>query len=231
MAARRAGELRARRLRSSRGGLVLAVYAAVLLAASATLPWWRMESRAPQYGMRVLWVDVHPGRVEGDVREIDGLGHYVGIRPLAALARVERMLAPVGMLGALAGLLVAPWLRGRALRLLAILPALFMPVFLLVDLNLWMHKAVNDRDPNASLSLTVSAIDPKILGEYDVDQFKVAAELGGGLYLAAPGALLGLGLVFARPRLTSSAVAMPPERSTGRSPEMARSSRSKLCPG
>jgi nitrous oxidase accessory protein len=191
--------------------LTIAIVAALALGTAWALPWWVMKARAPQYGQRTLVVQVSPRSVEGDVKELDMLGHYVGIRPLAALARIERMLAPVGMLGAIAGLLVAPWLRGRALRLLAVLPALFMPVFLLVDLNLWMHKAVNDRDPNASLNLTVSTIDPKILGEYDVGQFKVAAELGGGFYLAATGALLGLGLVFATPlrsrRRTRMAVA------------------------
>jgi nitrous oxidase accessory protein len=179
--------------------LTIALVAALALATAWALPWWVMKARAPQYGQRTLVVQVSPRTVEGDVKELDTLGHYVGIRPLAALARIERTLAPIGMLGAIAGLLVTPWLRGRALRLLAVLPALFMPLFLLVDLNLWMHKAVNDRDPNASLNLTVSTIDPKILGEYDVGQFKVAAELGGGFYLAATGALLGLGLVFATP--------------------------------
>ena len=32
--------------------------------------------------------------VEGDVREVDLLGHYVGIRPMGSLAKLERMLGP-----------------------------------------------------------------------------------------------------------------------------------------
>jgi len=179
--------------------LTLALVAAIALGVAWMLPWWVMNARAPQYGQRTLVVLVSPRTVEGDVRELDTLGHYVGIRPLSALARIERTLAPLGLVGAVAGLLLAPWMRERALRLLMVAPALFMPVFLLVDLNLWMDKAVNDRDPNASLNLTVSRIDPKILGEYEVGQFKVDAELGGGFYLAAVGGLLGLGLVFAVP--------------------------------
>jgi nitrous oxidase accessory protein len=179
--------------------LTLALVAAFALGVAWMLPWWVMNARAPQYGQRTLVVLVSPRTVEGDVRELDMLGHYVGIRPLGALARIERMLAPIGTFGAIAGLLLAPWMRERALRLLMVAPALFMPLFLLVDLNLWMDKAVNDRDPNASLNLTVSRIDPKILGAYDVGQFKVDAELGGGFYLASVGGLLGLGLVFAVP--------------------------------
>jgi nitrous oxidase accessory protein len=62
-----------------------------------------------------------------------------------------------------------------------------------------MNKAVNERDPNASLNLTVSRITPKLFGAYDVGQFNVVAELGGGFYLASVGALLGLGLAFSVP--------------------------------
>jgi nitrous oxidase accessory protein len=179
--------------------LTLAVVAALALATAWMLPWWVMNARAPQYGQRTLVVLVGPRTVEGDVRELDTLGHYVGIRPLSTLAKIERALAPIGLAGAVAGVLLVPWLRRRPLRVLVALPALFMPLFLLVDLNLWMNKAVNDRDPNASLNLTVSRIDPKIIGAYDVGQFKVDAELGGGFYLAAVGGLLGLGLAFAVP--------------------------------
>src|SRR5262245_31605440 len=179
--------------------LTLALVAALALGTAWWLPWWVLNARAPQYGQRTLVVQVGPRTVVGDVRELDTLGHYVGIRPLGALASVERALAPLGMLGAVGGLLVAPWFRRRTLRLLAVAPALFMPLFLLADLHLWMDKAVNERDPNASLNLTVSRINPKLFGEYDVGQFKVVAELGGGFYLAATGALLGLGLAFAVP--------------------------------
>jgi nitrous oxidase accessory protein len=179
--------------------LTIALVAAIALATAWMLPWWVMKARAPQYGQRTLVVLVGPRTVEGDVREMDMLGHYVGIRPLGALARIERTLAPLGMAGAVGGLLLLPFLRRRALRVLFALPALLLPVILLVDLHLWMERAVNDRDPNASLSLTVTSIDPRIFGEYEVGQFKVATELGGGFYLAAVSGLLGLGLAFATP--------------------------------
>lgn len=173
--------------------------ALVALAIAWMLPWWVMKAKAPQYGQRTLFVQVGPRDVHGDVVEVDRLGHYVGIQPMSGLAPVERTLAPVGMFGAAAGLLLAPWLRKRWLRLLFILPALIMPIMLLVDLKIWMTKAVNDRDPHAALNLTVSRIDPKVFGAYDVGQFKVETELGGGFYLAGIAGLLGFGLVFAAP--------------------------------
>jgi nitrous oxidase accessory protein len=179
--------------------LVIVVVAALGLATAWMLPWWVMKARAPQYGQRVLVVEVGPRTVEGDVREIDLLGHYVGIRGMGTLARVERTLAPVGMLGAILGIVIAPVLRRRWLRALFVLPAVVMPLLVLVDLKLWMRRAVNYRDPEAALNLTVNKIDPKLFGEYEVGQFKVATELGAGFYTASMAGLLGLGLVLAAP--------------------------------
>jgi nitrous oxidase accessory protein len=179
--------------------MTIVLVAAVALVAAWMLPWWVMKARAPQYGQRTLVVEVGPRDVGGDVHEIDMLGHYVGIRPMRALAQIERHLAPLGMLAAFVGLVVAPWLRRRWMRFVAVLPALIMPLILLADLKLWMAKAANERDPNAALNLTVNRIDPKLFGAYDVGQFKVETELGGGFYVASLAGLLGLGLVFAMP--------------------------------
>lgn len=173
--------------------------AVIALAAAWLLPWWYMNSRAPQYGQRVLVVAVGPRAVSGDLREVDMLGHYVGIRSMETFARIERTLAPLGMLATVVGILAAPWFRRRWLRLLAVLPALLLPLIFLVDLKLWMRKAVNDRSPEAALTLTVTKIDPKLVTDYEVGQFKVSPAFGPGMYLVGVTWLLGLGLVFTRP--------------------------------
>jgi len=189
--------------------LTIVLVATLALMLAWLLPWWIMKARAPQYGQRILVIDVGPRDVNGDVREIDNLGHYVGIPPMGGLARLERTFAPLGMSAALVGILLAPWLRRRWMRLLVVLPALLMPIILLVDLKFWMTKAVNDRNPEAALTLT-NRINPKLFGDYDVGQFKVATELGGGFYLAALAGLLGFGLVFVAP------LPLPKRHPTGR---------------
>jgi len=177
----------------------LVIVAAVALAASWYLPWWTMEARAPQYGQRVLVVQVNPTGVKGDTFELDALGHYVGIRPLGGLARFERRLAPVGLALASAGLLVAPWLRRRWLRALVLLPVIAMPVLFIIDLGYWMKVASNERDEGAALTLTVKKIDTKVVGTYAVGQFSVEAILSAGLFGAGTAGLLSLGLIFAAP--------------------------------
>ncbi|MCK6545469.1 nitrous oxide reductase family maturation protein NosD [Myxococcota bacterium] len=173
--------------------------AAAAILAAWLLPWWVMEARAPQYGQRTLVVEVSPRAVAGDVFEVDTLGHYVGIRPMGTLAGTERALAPIGLGAAALGLLLAPWLRRRWMRTLAVLPAIVVPVFFVFDLQYWMDRATNERDEDAALNLTITEIETKLFGQYEIAQFKVTAKVGGGLYVAGLGSLLAIGLVFARP--------------------------------
>lgn len=179
--------------------LALALVASIALALAWLLPWWTMEARAPQYGQRTLVVEVSPVKVGGDIFEVDTLGHYVGIRPMGELASFERILAPFGLVAAVLGVLAAPFLRRRWLRGLAILPAVVMPIFFVFDLRYWMDRATNERDPDASMNLTVTAIDTKILGEYEIAQFKVTAKLGGGIFVGGIAGLLAVGMLFSSP--------------------------------
>jgi nitrous oxidase accessory protein len=179
--------------------VTIVAVAVIALVLSWLLPWWVMKARAPQYGQRTLVVEIGPRTVEGDIREIDLLGHYVGIQPMGTIAHIERTIAPFGVCATILGVLACGFCRRRWLRVLAVLPAIVMPVLVLVDLKLWMVKTVHDRNQDSSLNLTVKSIDPKLFGEYEVGQFKVATELGGGFYAGALASLLGLGLAFAVP--------------------------------
>src|SRR5215470_9986854 len=67
----------------------LLVVAAVVLGASFFQPYWHMTLHAPQYP-KGLHVSAYLNRLVGDVREIDGLNHYIGMRPLNDAARFER---------------------------------------------------------------------------------------------------------------------------------------------
>ena len=120
------------KLHASPASAVLALYAAVLLVAALWLPWWRMECRAPQYGQRVLVVSVSPTTVSGDVKEIDGLGHYVGMMPLAGLAPLERRLSPFAVALVALIALVLPFVKRKRWRLGAALVVVAVPIGFLV---------------------------------------------------------------------------------------------------
>ena len=87
---------------------LLFVAAAILLLISIFLPYWQLTLHAPQYP-KGLSVQAYLNRLEGDVGEIDGLNHYIGMRPLDEAA----LRASISIIGVV---VVALLILARRLR-------------------------------------------------------------------------------------------------------------------
>jgi uncharacterized membrane protein len=176
---------------------ILLGLAALLLLISMFLPYWQMTLEAPQYPGG-LTVEVFINRLTGDVAEIDGLNHYIGMRPLEEAAQLERSVsfAAIGILILL--VLSAIFVHTRWAALLA-LPAVLMPFLFLADMYFWMRNFGQNLDPTAPLSSAIKPFTPPILGEGVVGQFVTVASFQIGLWLAFLAALLILlGLYYHR---------------------------------
>jgi hypothetical protein len=180
-------ELRTRKWRYALPTVLLAA-ARVLLLVSIFIPYWHMDLDAPQYP-NGLQVTAYVNHLEGDVKEIDGLNHYIGMRPLEQAARFERA-SSVWVIVAMVLLVEgAAFVHTRWAVLLA-LPALLFPVGFLVDLQFWLHTFGQNLDPAAPLSSSVKPFTPALLGEGGIGQFKTFATAGPGLWLAAASSCL-----------------------------------------
>ena len=171
--------------------------AALLLLVSVFLPYWKMTLLAPQYPGG-LEVQVYVNRLTGDVQEIDGLNHYIGMRPLGEAAQLERAvgIAAILMLGLLVGSAVFIHTKWAALMAL---PAVLMPYLFLADMYFWMRHFGLNLDPTAPLSSAIKPFVPPIWGEGLVGQFKTIASFQIGLWLAfLAGVLIVVGLYFHR---------------------------------
>jgi hypothetical protein len=73
------------------------------------LPYWELTLNAPQYP-KGLSVQAFLNDLEGDVAEIDGLNHYIGMRPLAEAATFEKSISVIGVV------VMALLISGRGLR-------------------------------------------------------------------------------------------------------------------
>ncbi|MDQ7029918.1 MAG: cytochrome C [Ardenticatenia bacterium] len=167
------------------------------LLVSIFFPYWRITLLAPQYPGG-LQAQVYINRVTGDVREIDGLNHYIGMRPLDEAAQLERSLS-VYMVAVLSLLIVAAIYVHNRLAAVLTLPALLYPAIFLADLYYWLRNFGMNLDPNAPLRNAVKPFVPPLVGEGRVGQFRTVAGLGSGFYLAALASFLILvGLYFHR---------------------------------
>jgi hypothetical protein len=175
----------------------LFLIAALLLLVSIFLPYWRLTLNAPQYPAG-LSVEAFLNRVAGDVSEIDGLNHYIGMRPLAEAAQFERSISVIGVVVLVLLVLAAVFVHSRWAALLA-LPALLFPLIFLADLQFWLANFGQNLDPTAPLSSSVKPFTPPVLFTGRIAQFSTTAVPGPGLWLAiAASILILIGLYFHR---------------------------------
>jgi hypothetical protein len=175
----------------------LVLIAALLLLVSIFLPYWKLTLNAPQYPAG-LSVEAFLNRVEGDVSEIDGLNHYIGMRPLAEAAQFERSISVIGVVVLVLLVMAAVFVHNRWAALLA-LPALLFPLIFLADLQFWLANFGQNLDPTAPLSSSVKPFTPPVLFTGRIAQFSTTAVPGPGLWLAiAASILILIGLYFHR---------------------------------
>jgi nitrous oxidase accessory protein len=185
------------RLRSPWVGPIVAVAGSLLLVVAGLLPVWGTRLIAPQYPAGLsLWF--FGDRVEGPVREVNGLNHYIGMQEID-LARVPEMaLWPLAIVGSALLLVVAVLWRGWLSRL-ALIGLWLVSLVVLIDIQRWLLIFGTELDPRAALRL--EGFVPLVVGPNQVWNFSVLTYPG-------PALLVILGVAVAA---TLARRARPPE--------------------
>lgn len=171
--------------------------AALLLIASTFLPYWRMDMTAPQYP-KGLHVDVYVNHLEGDMKEIDALNHYLGMPKLDEGGRLERSFSIFAIVSLGLILAASVFVHNRNALLLA-LPMLAYPFVFLADLWYILYSYGHSIDPTSALGSAIKPFTPPLVGEGKIGQFGTLAGLQPGFYLAILAAIVVvIGLYFHR---------------------------------
>lgn len=171
--------------------------AALLLMVSMFLPYWSMTMNAPQYP-KGLKVDVYVNHLDGDMREIDELNHYLGMPPLDEGGRLERSISVVAIV--VLGLLLigGVFIHNQWAAVLA-LPSIAFPLLFIADLWWILYRYGHSIDPESALGGAIPAFTPPILGIGTVGQFGTTARFEVGFYCAIASVVVVLvGLWFHR---------------------------------
>lgn len=176
---------------------LIMIVAAILLFISIFLPYWKITLFAPQYPGG-LQAEMYVNRLSGEIQEIDGLNHYIGMKPLGEAAVLERTLSVFIIVG-LALLILATLYVHSPFALFLCIPALLYPAFFLADLYFWMRNFGMNLDQNAPLRNAVKPFVPPLLGEGKIAQFTTIATWEAGLFMSiAASVLILIGLYFHR---------------------------------
>ena len=176
---------------------IIMILAAFVLFISIFFPYWKLTLFAPQYPDG-LEAKMYVNRLAGDIQEIDGLNHYIGMKPMGEAAVLERTLS-IFMIVGLVLLIVGTLFVHSPFALFLCIPAILYPLFFLADLYFWMRTFGMNLDSNAPLSNAIQPFVPPLLGEGKIAQFLTVASWEIGLYMSiAASILIIVGLYYHR---------------------------------
>lgn len=148
---------------------VVAALGAAALTAAALTPVWGTRLVAPQYpkGLK-LWV--YGGKATGDVREVNALNHYIGMRTLDVSNVPELRLWP-WVVAMVVGFFLGALLLKGWWRKLSLVGLWATPIGVLADIQRWLIVFGTNLDERAALRLepfTPWVIGPTKIWNFDV---------------------------------------------------------------
>jgi len=174
-------------LHVDRAWLVSALIAIALLVVAFFTPLWQMTFTAPQYPAG-LHITAYGDRLVGDLTEINGLNHALGVKPIDPENVTELKLFPFLLVGLIALVMAgAVFARGR-LRLLPVLALWAFPVGFLIDLQWWLFRYGHDLARDAPLRF--GTFTPKVIGETKIVNFHTTAMVSTGFFALVLAALV-----------------------------------------
>ncbi len=180
---------------------VLLVLAAGILAVTLTQPLWNMTMFAPQYGDG-LRLDIYTQGLQGgnkgqDLKEINLLNHYIGMRDLSNDDFTEFKWMPFAI-GALALLMLRAAVHGRVAGLVdALVLFCYFGAFSLWSFGYKLYQYGHNLSPKAPVQ--VPPFTPPMFGYQKIANFEVYSYPEPGTYLMVAAAVLlfaALGLAW-----------------------------------
>jgi hypothetical protein len=174
-----------RTIRISGKATAMLAAAAALFVASMFLPLWCTVLESPQYhGEDKIVIEVYPGRVTGNLREVETLNQYIGVHlPLDApeLRALPWALGAFALLTIVAALL-KPALRRKAL-VVNLVAMVASGVAGAAALQWRLYQLGHER--THSVLTRVPDFTPPIVGSIHLENFHVETELMIGAWLIA----------------------------------------------
>jgi copper chaperone NosL len=151
---------------SPRARIILTIASLVLLL-SFVFPLWKITLEAPQYpegiGMYIQINDV-TGVEKHDLRNINGLNHYIGMKEIHPETIPELKIMPFAVMGLLALGLLSAAIGKKWLAWIWVGVFLVAIIAGMIDFWLWEYDYGHDLNPKAAISIPGMNYQPPLIG-------------------------------------------------------------------
>lgn len=171
----------------SRQSRILVIVAALLLIPAAFLPVWKITLVAPQYpdGLSLM---IYPGKVTGEIQEVNVLNHYIGMKEISQDEFPEFRFIPFLILRFLALAALAALVARMEIGALGWIDFTIFGIIMLVDFQHWLYEYGHNLSPSAPIAM--EPFTPKFIGTTQVANFTVESWPAiGAILMGIAGAL------------------------------------------
>lgn len=151
---------------SNRSRIIIA-FSSLLLVLTFFFPLWKIDLNAPQYpeglGLRI-WLHQISGLKPNDLQSINGLNHYIGMKPIEQDSIPELTIMPYIMIFMiLSGLAIALFKQKKMVYIWLIL-FVILGIIGLYDFYIWGYEYGHNLDPNAPIKVPEMTYQPPLIG-------------------------------------------------------------------
>ena len=150
-----------------RNSKILVAIGSLLLVVLYFVPMWKIDLSAPQYpeGMGLyIWIDKISGENPHDLRTINGLNHYIGMKEITPEDIPELRFMPYIVVFLIVSGLAVAFIGNRFLLHVWILMFFLVLMAGLVDFYLWEYDYGHNLNPNAAIKIPGKSFQPPLIG-------------------------------------------------------------------
>jgi len=163
---------------------ILLVLGALVLLAIIKLPMWRIDLQAPQYP-EGLTLFIYPNHLGGDVDIVNGLNHYIGMKPLHTEDFFEFKILPFITIGFSVLLLLTAFVGKRWMLISVFILFIIFGIIAMIDFWRWEYNYGHTLNPDAPIIVPGMAYQPPLIGFKQLLNFGAYSipALGGFLFV------------------------------------------------
>lgn len=176
---------------------ILILLGTLVFVVSHFFLWWELRLNAPQFpdGLFIqatsYEIQDSPKTPFNDIREVNGLNHYIGMMELEGAAQFEMAMAiPAIVVFTALAIAAVFWIGEKRWAPLLLIPIIIFPWAYLADLFFWLRYAGQNLDPMAAI--TLPPFTPTVWGVGEIMQFSTQAYFQAGWYMAVAAGIIML---------------------------------------
>lgn len=142
---------------------VLLFLCAVILIIVVKVPMWRIDLNAPQYP-EGLSLFIYPNHLGGNIDIVNGLNHYIGMKPLHTEDFIEFKILPAIIIAFATMLLITAFFKKRWMLTTVLILFVVFGVVAMIDFWRWEYNYGHNLNPDAPIIVPGMAYQPPLIG-------------------------------------------------------------------